>query len=149
MHIRTKFDGGKQINRSQSGGWDERCAGASLRLNHGPGWGPKVWEQVTGGEANQVFKAASIEKTKQVENDRKRKSTNDAKSSRRAAKYKKTNDNSLQARSDYARHDDGPQVREVHNSVPQVYLQGLMLDFYRANVVVSQAKAIEMVRGNN
>ena len=33
MHIRSKFDGGKQINRSQSGSWEARCAGAALRVN--------------------------------------------------------------------------------------------------------------------
>ena len=32
MHIRSKFDGGKQINRSQSGFWEARCAGAALRV---------------------------------------------------------------------------------------------------------------------
>ena len=33
MPIRSKFDGGKQINRSQSGSWEGRCAGAALRVN--------------------------------------------------------------------------------------------------------------------
>lgn len=28
MHIRTKFDGGKVINRSQSGSFEHRCMGA-------------------------------------------------------------------------------------------------------------------------
>ena len=30
MHIRTKFDGGKVINRSQSGSWQHKCMGAGL-----------------------------------------------------------------------------------------------------------------------
>jgi len=25
MHIRSKYDGGKTINRSQSGSWEHRC----------------------------------------------------------------------------------------------------------------------------
>jgi len=29
MHIRSKFDGGKQINRVQSNSWQARCAGAA------------------------------------------------------------------------------------------------------------------------
>ena len=44
MHIRSKFDGGKQINRSQSGSWEARCAGAALRVNEVPEWGPKCWK---------------------------------------------------------------------------------------------------------
>ena len=73
MHIRAKFDGGKVINRSQSGSWEVRCSGAGLRANEGPEWGPKTWERVTGEAANPVFAATSAEKARQVEVDRKRK----------------------------------------------------------------------------
>ena len=45
MHIHSKFDGGKQINRSQSGSWEARCAGAVLRVNEEPEWAPKCWEK--------------------------------------------------------------------------------------------------------
>ena len=48
MHIHSKFDGGKQINRSQSGSWEARCAGAAHRVNEGPEWGPKCWENNKG-----------------------------------------------------------------------------------------------------
>ena len=27
MHVRSKYDGGKVINRSQSGSWEHRCKG--------------------------------------------------------------------------------------------------------------------------
>ena len=144
MHIRAKFDGGKVINRSQSGSWEARCSGAGLRANEGPEWGPKTWERVTGEAANPVFAAASAEKARQVESDRKRKATDGAQSSRRASKYAKTNDNSLQARRDYARHDDGPGVREVNNVVHLAYFQGQMIDYYRANVSVSEAKIVQV-----
>ena len=70
MHIRSKFDGGKQINRSQSGSWEARCAGAALGQNLGPQWGPEVWEVVTGRAANSIFKVASEAKCKQPEADR-------------------------------------------------------------------------------
>ena len=70
----------------------------------------------------------------------------EAKASRRASKYAKTNDDSLQARRDYARNDDGPGVREVDRNVHQAYLQGLMLDYFRANVAVTQAKHIDVER---
>ncbi len=38
MHVRTKFDGGKVINRSQSGSWEHRCMGAGLQHNMGKEW---------------------------------------------------------------------------------------------------------------
>ena len=44
MHIHTKFDGGKVVNRSQSGSFQHRCMGAGLRLNDGPMWGPTSWK---------------------------------------------------------------------------------------------------------
>ena len=46
MHIRCKFDGGKQIYRSQSGSWQARCAGTGLCFNKGAAWGPHTWKQV-------------------------------------------------------------------------------------------------------
>ena len=46
MNVQAKFDEGKQINRSQSGSWQARCAGAWLRINEGPVWGPAAWEKV-------------------------------------------------------------------------------------------------------
>ena len=47
MHICTKFDGGKQINRSRQGSWEGRCTGAGLRLNGSPAWGPTCWEKAS------------------------------------------------------------------------------------------------------
>ncbi len=35
MHIRSKYDGGKVINRSQCGSWEHRCMGAGLQQNSG------------------------------------------------------------------------------------------------------------------
>jgi hypothetical protein len=99
---------------------------------------------VTGRAATSIFKAASEAKCKQLEADRKRKATDKAKSSRRAAKYKKSNDNSAQARSDYARHDDGLGVREAASNMPQAYFEGLMLDFYQTNVSALDAKVREI-----
>ena len=144
MHIQAKFDGSKVINRSQSGSWEVRCSGAGLRANEGPEWGPKTWERVTGEAANPVFAATSAEKARQVEVDRKRKATDGAKSSRRASKYAKTNDNSLQARRDYARYDDGPGVSEVDDVVPLADFQGQMIDYYKANVSVSESRIVEV-----
>ncbi len=120
MHVRTEFKGGNVINQSQSGSWQ---AGTGLRANEGPEWGPRTWETVTAKAANPVFAAASAEKAWQVEKDRKRKATDKAKASRRASQYAKTNDDSLQARSDYAQHDNGSGVRDMESGVAQAYFR--------------------------
>ena len=71
MHIRAKFDGGKVINRSQSGSWELRCMGAGLQQNMGRGWGPKVWKQTAQASPNKVYKDAADLSVKKVEKDRK------------------------------------------------------------------------------
>ena len=55
MHIRSKFDGGKVVNRSQSGSWEHRCMGAGLQQNLGKEWGPQVWRTMTQSSPNKVF----------------------------------------------------------------------------------------------
>ena len=45
-NVRAKFDGGKPINRSQSGSWQVRCAGVGPIINKGPAWGPATWGKV-------------------------------------------------------------------------------------------------------
>ena len=143
MSIRAKFDGGKQYNRSQSGAWEGRCAGAGLRQNLGPGWGTVTWERAI-GEANPVFKTYAKSYTKEVEKNTKWKASEEAKQRRITTKYRKTNDDSLQARCDYDRHDNGPGVHEVNQDVPEDYLQRLIMNFYVANISVSPAKMLEV-----
>ena len=146
MHVCSKFDGGKQINRSQGGSWEGRCAGAGLRQVLGPAWGPEAWKSATGCEANPVFRSTSEAKGKQVATDRKRKSSQAARERRRETKYRKTNDNSQQARRDYARHDSGQGVTETASDVPQEHLEKVMLDYYKTNVALTAEKAIEVER---
>ena len=55
MHVRTKFDGGKVINRSQSGSFGYRSMGAGLRQNLGANWGPQVWKNVTTTSPNKYL----------------------------------------------------------------------------------------------
>ena len=99
MHIRSKFDGGKEVNRSQSGSWEGRCAGAGLRANKGPEWGPACWAKVTTSERNKCFRSVSAAKSKKGAADYKRKAKDDVKLKR---KRRKRNDNSLQSRLDYS-----------------------------------------------
>ena len=70
MNIHCKFDVGKQINRSQHGSWEGRCAGAALRVNEVPDWGPTCWEKVINSVSNQTYKAVSINRTKQLTKDK-------------------------------------------------------------------------------
>ena len=98
MHIRTKFDGGKVINGSQSGSWELRCMGAGLQQNMGRGWGPKVWKQMAQASPNKVYEDATDLSVKRVEKDRKRKATEEAKGSRRRDKYMRKDDSTAARR---------------------------------------------------
>ena len=81
MHIRAKFDGGKVINRSQSGSWEHRCMGAGLRHNMGTEWGPQTWKNITSTSLNKICSSAADQSAKKVEADRKRKASEKAKES--------------------------------------------------------------------
>ena len=88
MHIRSKYDGGKVINRSQSGSWEHRCMGAGLQQNLRKQWGPAIWKEMTATSPNKVFADAAKESDKRLAKDRERKSKDDVKAKRRASKYK-------------------------------------------------------------
>ena len=104
MHIRSKFDGGKQINRSQAGSWQGRCAGAGLRCNEGAGWGPTAWQRAIHTEPSSVFKNAAANVIKHTNKDRKRKATAAAKLQHKKARYSATAvDGSLSSRMAYSR----------------------------------------------
>ena len=47
MNVRAKFDGGKVINRSQSGSWQHCCMGAGLWHNMGDKWDLQAWKYMT------------------------------------------------------------------------------------------------------
>ena len=84
-----------------------------------------AWERATGEQANPVFKMYARQYTDEVEKSRKRKAKEEVKRRRITTKYRKTNDDSLRARCDYDRHDDGPSVHEVHQDVPCDYFDDL------------------------
>ena len=108
MHIRSKFDGGKQINRIQGGSWQARCAGAGLRCNEGADWGPKAWKQALSIQPSHVFQNTSEVAVKQTDKTRKRKATDKAKSQRKRSRYN-GNDNTLNSRRAYSRYNKHPQ----------------------------------------
>ena len=140
MHIRAKFDGGKQINRSQRGSWNARCAGAALRYNEGPTWGPTCWEKVTSNPPNNVFVEKSLAHQQQTENDRKRKASTEAKQQRKKAKLTTKADNNVNAKRAYSRHD-GSNVDDISTDLPTCDLQDLMVSYYKANIVVNDSRA--------
>ena len=86
MHIRYKFDRGKQINQIQGGSWQARCAGAGLRCNMGPSWGTAAWEKAVGTPPTEVFHSTARKAVKQAECDQKRKATVKSKTQRKKAK---------------------------------------------------------------
>ena len=124
----------------------EMCRSKGLRQVLGPAWGPQAWEKATGIEANLVFKSTSEKKEKQVTTERKRKASESVKERRRQRKYKKTNDNTQQARRDYARHDSGQGVMDTVSDVPQDYLEKMMLDYYKTNTAITDQKVLEVER---
>ena len=73
MHIRSKCDGGKQINRSQAGSWEGQCAGTGLHCNEGTGWGPTSWTKAVNTEPSDVFKLSAANAIKCTDMDWKRK----------------------------------------------------------------------------
>ena len=119
--MRSKFDGGKVINRSQSGSWEHRCLGAGLRHNLGSEWGPIVYKRLTMKD-NEVYQAKSQVYAKKLIKDKKRKGTDKAKESRRRNKYLKI-DNSTSARKAYSSVDTVglSQMKSLKTSVQITY----------------------------
>ena len=145
MHIRSKFDGGKVINRSQSGSWEYRCMGAGLQQNLGKEWGPTVWASMTTSLPNQHFIDTARCSAKRADNDRKRKATEKAKQQRRQSKYSR-NDDTAAARKSYSKHDDGIEPDEVTDDVPVQLLADMKKAFYQTKVVVNEEEAANLER---
>ena len=104
MHIRCKFDGGKQINRVQGGSWRARCAGAGLRCNMGPSWGPAAWEKALGIPSAEVYDSTATKAVERTERDRKRKGTEKSKAQRKKAKYSSAvSENTVSSRRAFSR----------------------------------------------
>ena len=74
MHIKSKFDGGKVVNRSQSDSWEYRSMEAGLQQNMWKEWRSAVWSKMT-NSTNSVFVDAPELSAKKAEKDRKRKVT--------------------------------------------------------------------------
>lgn len=140
MHVRSKFDGGKVINRSQSGSWEHRCMGAGLRHNLGMNWGPEMYSTMTSSQ-NTIYKTTAEFTARKAAKDKKWKATDTAKEKRRKNKYSKT-DNSTSARKAYSRHD-GIQPDEVSDDISCEHLQQLKESYYKTKVVLTPEEELE------
>lgn len=140
MHVRTKFDGGKVINRSQSGSWEHRCMGAGLQHNMGKEWGPRLWKEMTNYSPSKVFTDTAQRSAKKASSEKKRKATDEVKQKRRLSKYSRNNE-SAQARKAYSRHDGGISPADVDNDVSPDHLEALKKGFYETKVVVTPEEA--------
>ena len=132
MHIRSKFDGGKVIHRSQSGSWEHRCAG--LQQNYGRQWSPESWRKMTGVSPNKVFTDVTKEAAKKIELDRKRKAKDEVKAKRHKSKHAKREDNSIAARKAYSRHDGHIEPNENCPDISPEHLELLKNGFYTTKV---------------
>ena len=79
MYVISKFGGGKVINRSQSGSWENRCMEAGLRQVIGSEWGPQVWKKITRLHLIKYSLTQQKLTAKRIEEDRISKVTDNAK----------------------------------------------------------------------
>ena len=86
MSVHSKMDGGKQINRIQSGAFQHRCMAAGLCLTLGPGWIAETWESLFGFCCSVMSTFTNSRKRKHG-NDVKQKVTQTYKKARIEAKY--------------------------------------------------------------
>ena len=136
MHIRSKYDGEKVINRSQSGSWEHRCMGAGLQQNIGKQWGPEMWRQMTTSFPNKVFTDMARHSAKEMESNRKRKAEEEVKAKRRSSKYSSTDD-MVAARKAYSRYDGGVLPDEADDDLSHAHLEQMKAGYYETKVVVT------------
>ena len=134
MQVCCKFDGGKVINRSQSGSWEFHCYGAGLKQNIGKHWSPNTWKDVIESNPNQVFTNMTLSIARKADFDRKCKATDQSKENRR--KPRMTTPLLQRARA-YSQHDSEIQPDEITDVSPEC-LNSLKESFYTTNVKVTQ-----------
>ena len=136
MHMRSKYDGGKVINRSQSGSWEHRCMGAELQQNEGKEWGPGLWKEMTNRSPSKVFSHAVQQSAKKASYEKKHKATERVKKQRRMRKYLQKNE-TAQARKAYSRHDGGRSPDDIDDDISPEHLAELKKGYYETKVIAS------------
>lgn len=145
MHVRSKYDGGKVIHRSQSGSWENRCMGAGLQQNLGKEWGPTTWSKMTNSPPNDIFTMTAKHSAEKKEKDKTRKSREDVKAKRRQMKYTRK-DNSLAARKAYNRHDNKIEPDDMADDISPDILNEMKKSYYKTQIVVTKDEAIKIER---
>ena len=146
MGLRTKFDGGKMINRCHRSSWNTRCYGAGLRRNLGIAWSPVVWERVTGHQASAPFSRHYSQRVKGYLHTKKSASKPEVKA--RARKRKQSA--ASVASSKRAKESYGPECTEVTQDVSAEDLQQLQSRYLDNKICISteQIESIEKATQN-
>ena len=56
-------------SRIQSGSWQAWCAGAGLRCNIGPSWGPIAWEKAVGTPPAEIYHLTATKALQRTEHN--------------------------------------------------------------------------------
>ncbi len=136
MNIRSKFDGGKQINGVQKSSWNTRCIVASLRFQFGPDKSPIVWKIIFLEDANPVFqKTYSIRlKAHQI-------AAKYAKSAKGLLARRKRKQKGMKS-SGEGKQFYGTDSVQVENDLTPSELAVVKEQFYQTHVVVTKEEAI-------
>ena len=140
MHIRTKFDGGKVYNLCNRGSWHARCYGGALRMNLGPEWSCKVWEDSTGTEPGYHFRKLYSRRDQTLKNSLKHKSKPNVQHMR----WKKKITTIKTSTTKKARQAYGQEAIDITDDVSQSDLDQLQQSFIENHVNLSaqQCKTI-------
>ena len=131
MAIRSKFDGGKIINRCQRGSWNARCVGAGLRFQNGPTWSPKVWKDVFKTEPNTIHVNEYSCREKQSHNSRRYKKSSKGKARRSLWKEFRNKSSTLGTKF------YGVESTQVQDDLPETCIVDACKNFYNGKVKVT------------
>ena len=86
MSVHAKMDGGKQINRIQSGSFEHRCMTAGLSITLGPTWCTDTWRHLF-GMPSLVAQSYAYKRKRKHDSDKTRKNSESYKRARLEKKY--------------------------------------------------------------
>jgi hypothetical protein len=142
MAIRTKFDGGKRINRCQRKSWHIRCYGATLRRNLGCSWSPIALEMVANIPATVPMWKLYKDREKAIKSSIRSHHKEDV----RARGRKRKQSRQKQATSKKARSSYGPDCIDVVEDVSAQDLQQVCNTFYAQEVKISKQEVVNLER---
>ncbi|XP_053391946.1 uncharacterized protein LOC128554670 [Mercenaria mercenaria] len=139
MAIRSKFDGGKVINRCGRGSCNTRCYGGALRKNLGIAWSPLTFQTVTRTLAGVYFHQGARKQAQKRTASMKYKSKPDSKNIRRKRKLHSLKEScSKKAKFHY-----GSQLNDAPD-VPADKLSGICQRFYEMRVHKNETEIADL-----